>query len=245
MKRRIPVIVAMVVVVGLLVFVPSHRAQTSKKMNLNVVYTQENAPVEIVSSTSDLDYFFSKAEVKNVSASQISSLTVGVFVHESQGGGEPILVNKHQIQTDIKPGATRLMDTFGVSIKQARQTALEMKTGPVALDCGVLEVGFEDGGSWSSTATENKAFPSQVSSLMSLPSKRSAGTVTCNRSSISAWLGSLVPTVFAQSGYHCVGTQAHEICTVAPDGTSCSNHICTRGQIESGACSNQTCAINE
>ena len=242
MKIRLLIVIAVVVALSILVLVPSHHAQTQKKLDLSVIYLQEGAPVELVTVTSDLDYLFSKAVVKSVSDRRINGITLGVFMHELNLPQPGILVAKHEIPTDLKPKASVSLDTFGASIKKARQSAIETKYDPVVLDFGVLEVEFEDGGSWQSVALNNKAFPPQAQRVVSsAKAQGNAGSVVCGRSTVFAWLDSIMPTVFAQVGYQCNGSSVNEICTVGPSGTTCSMTGCTKDQILKHQCSDQKC----
>lgn len=164
MGRRLLIILALTVGSFLAVlFVPSRYAQTVK-ISLNAIYLQDGAPVQLISVTSDTQYFFSKAEIKNISERRIQSVTFGVLLHEAGNRKDGIIVTKHEIPTDILPGASRSMDTFGVQTKIAREQATNFKSNPVAVDFGVLEVQFEDGGLWRSPAEDKKSFQSQESS---------------------------------------------------------------------------------
>jgi hypothetical protein len=171
MKRRLTVACVLLFGLAFLLIVPAHYAQVTKRLILNAIFTQENSPVELISVTSDVDYLFSKAEVKNNSDKTIQSITVGVFTHENVGEQKPILT-KHELFTDIKPGASRLVDTFGILRKLAHEQTNQMNTNPITLDFGILEVQFIDGSSWHSTGERTGAFPPEKSS--SLGRKRSA-----------------------------------------------------------------------
>jgi hypothetical protein len=146
------------------IFVPSRYAQTAK-VSLNAIYLQEGAPIQIISVTSDTQYFFTKADVKNVSARRIQSVTFGVLLHEVGSRQSGIIIAKREIPTDILPGVSRSLDTLGVRTKIAREQAMSLKSSPVAADFGVLEVQFEDGGSWRSPAEDSKSFPPQETSV--------------------------------------------------------------------------------
>jgi hypothetical protein len=241
MRRRLFIVALTVGVFLAVIFVPSRYAQTVK-VSLNVVYAQEGAPVEIISVTSDTQYFFSKAEVKNVSDRRIQSVTFGVLLHEVASRQNGIIITKREIPTDILPGASRSMDTFGVQTKIAREQATNFKSSPVAADFGVLEVQFEGGGSWRSPAEDNKSFPPQESSIGA--SRKEVGSVTCGRTPLSTFIGAVIPSVFAQGGYYCNISTIHEICTVNPSGISCTVTRCNKLQIQNGQCSNQMCAYN-
>jgi hypothetical protein len=128
--------------------------------------------------TSDTDYLFSQVEIKT-----IRLITVGVFIRLMTGSQPPIL-EKHEIATDIKPGASRLIDTFGLSLKQARGQANGMKSSSVSVEFGILEVRFDDGSSWHSTAEDDKGFKPQTSSAKSSLT-RTAGSVVCGRTKLS------------------------------------------------------------
>jgi hypothetical protein len=144
-------------------FIPTRYAQTGK-VNLYVIYLQDAAPAQIISVMNDTQYFFTKAQVKNVSQRRIQSITFGVLLHEAGNRKDGIIVTKHDIPTEILPGTSRSMDTFGVQVKTAREEAMKFKSTPVVADFGILEVQFEDGGSWHSPAEDNKSFQSQESS---------------------------------------------------------------------------------
>jgi hypothetical protein len=215
MKRILSVALFTALASCLVLFIPSRYAQTVKKLDLNVSYCQDGAPITILSATSDLDYFFTKAEVSNVSERRITSITVGVFMHETGGVSDSVLVSKHEIPTDLQPGATRSIDTFGVRAKVARQQAMFFKKTPVAVDFGVLEAQFEDGGTWHSTALDKKEFPSQKPAL-GVALQRKVGSIECGRSNLSTLLSKVLPSVFAQSGYFYNGSPIHEICIISP-----------------------------
>jgi hypothetical protein len=144
-------------------FVPTPYAQTGK-VNLYVIYLQDGAPAQIISVMNDTQYFFTKAEVKNVSKRRIQSITFGVLLHEIGSRQNGIIITKHDVPTNILPGVSRSMDTFGVQVKMAREQAMKFKSTPVVADFGILEVHFEDGGSWHSPAEDNKTFPPQETS---------------------------------------------------------------------------------
>jgi hypothetical protein len=201
MKRRLTVACVLVFGLAFLLVVPAHYAQVTKKLILNAIFTQENSPVELISVTSDVDYLFSKAEVKNNSDKTIQSITVGVFTHENAGEQKPILT-RHELFTDIKPGASRSVDTFGILRKLAHEQTNQMKSNPITLDFGILQVQFIDGSSWHSTAETTGAFPPEKSSSLG---KKTVGTLACSRTTLADWLGrivpsGLVPSVLAQGG---------------------------------------------
>jgi hypothetical protein len=242
MRRRLFIIVALMFGTFLaVIFVPSRSAQTVK-VSLNVIYDQEGAPVEIISVTSDTQYYFTKAEVKNVSDRRIQSVTFGVLLHEVGSRQNGILISKREVPTDILPGASRSMDTFGAQTKIAREQAMKFKSSPVAADFGVLQVQFEDGGSWRSPAEDNKSFPPQEASVGA--SRKQVGSFACSRTPLSAFISRVMPSVFAQGGYYCVASSIHEICTVNASGISCTVTRCNKLQIQNGQCSNQACAYN-
>lgn len=65
-KKRILTVSAITVVLFLaFALSPTHHARGLKTLNMSVAYVQEGAPVQLESVTHNLEFLFSKADVKN------------------------------------------------------------------------------------------------------------------------------------------------------------------------------------
>jgi hypothetical protein len=148
-KKRILTVSAIAVVLFLaFALSPTHHAQGLKTLNMSVAYVQEGAPVQLESVTHNLEFLFSKAEVKNVSDRTVRSVTFGVLLSEPNRP-ELVLASKQEVPTDIKPGATRTVDVLALPVKEGEQTAQQFKSNQVIASFGVLSVRFDDGTSWN------------------------------------------------------------------------------------------------
>ena len=200
-------------------------------------YVQEGAPVQLESVTHNLEFLFSKADVKNVSDRTVRSVTFGVLLGEPNRP-ELVLASRQEVPTDIKPGATRAVDVLALPVKEGEQTALQFKSNQVIVSFGVLGVRFDDGTSWNFDPLKNGGF---IQGSQTTPSAK-VNCVPRPSSGVMTLLDKILPTALAQTGYFCNGSTQHEICTNFVD--SCQNRLCTHQQILNGSCPNQVCSLH-
>jgi hypothetical protein len=237
MKSRILILIAATMVVfAAFAFSPARQAQERRTIETSVAYIQEGAPVQLLSATHSLEFLFNKAEVKNISARAVRSVTFGVLLSEP-GKTDFILASKQEVPTDIKPDAVRVVDVLDLSPKDAEQKAIQFRSPRIVAGFGILGVRFDDGTIWSFDPLKNGGFAQGREGghtrLLNCPQPPDflPGTII-----------SLAPfTAFAQTGYTCMGTTTREICTNHVD--FCENRLCTHQQILDGSCPNQHCVL--
>jgi hypothetical protein len=242
MKRRI-VVVAAVAFTLFVVFAlsPARHAQGFKKFDLKVAYVQDGAPVQLNSLTHDVEFLYSKAEVKNVSDRTVRSVTFGVLLHETAPNrSAPILASSREIQTDIKPGGVRTIEVLDLPMKVAQQKATELKSNRVVAEFGILGVGFDDGSSWRFDLQKKGAFSTSMVSTPTDPSTKMNCKPTIS-SGLVALLGKVIPplAVVLAQGYQCTGSPYPELCT--NQGQSCSRRLCTHDEVIHKTCPYQQC----
>lgn len=192
-----PILIASGVVLVVFVAValsPTHHAQGLKTLNMYAAYVQEGAPVQLESVTHNLEFLFSKADVKNVSDRTVRSVTFGVLLSEPNRP-ELVLASRQEVPTDIKPGATRAVDVLALPVKEGEQTALQFRSNQVIVSFGVLGVRFDDGTSWNFDPLKNGGF---IQGSQTPPSAK-VNCVPRPSSGVMTLLDKILPTALAQT----------------------------------------------
>lgn len=130
-------------------FVASQRAQNSKRFSFEVAFAQKDAPVQMQSVTHNVEFLFASAEIKNVSSQTVRAITFGMLAHESGAHwNTPILISTRQIATNVKSGDTRSIDIADATPAEVQKKISGMKSNPVAIEFGIVNIQFADGSNW-------------------------------------------------------------------------------------------------
>jgi hypothetical protein len=206
--------------------------QQQDRIRLSFARAQENAPVALLSVSSDPEYLFRTVTVRNRSSVRIDSLTLGVAVRAiTPGSVPPPLAYQpgRPLGVSLQPGEFAKVEALTTTPAKVRE--LGRTFGPeIEAKLGLVHADLANGTTWDFDPVSKNGFAAFDSQAISVvPCHGSASRTLLSR--VSMLLG---PPVLAQGHFVCTTTADCLVCTNT--GSSCTMSLC--GQSGNPPCVN-------